>query len=576
MKERYNMPEKILIVGGVALGPKAASRCKRLMPDAEVTLVDENVYISYGGCGIPYYVSGEVQNLDDLRATPYHTIRDPEFFRAMKGVTVRNQTRALSIDRAAKTLLVKDVISGKEEKLPYDKLVLATGASPRVPPVEGKDLKNVLSLTRLEAADAIRTACQEGKVNEAVIVGGGFIGLEAAVALADMWGVKVSVVEMMDQILPGVLSHSLARMAEHDCVSHKVDVYTSEKVLKLEGKDGAVSKVVTDKRELPAQLVIFAAGFIPNGRLAKDAGLDVAPFGAVVVDEHMRTSDPAIYAGGDCVAIRNIITDKLGYLPLGSMANRQGRVIGTNLAGGDATFPGYVGTWAVKLFEMSFCGTGLTVERARKEGYNAIGVSVEQLDRAHFYPEKNMMSLELVVDKPTRRVLGIQGACSAGDALKARIDAVATMLQFGKPTIDDLANAEIAYAPPFASAMDAVNAVANVADNILSGQLKPISSKEFGELWKDRANNNVFFADARPAVAGNATAAKYPGEWHAIALEDIEAKFDSIPKDRPVALVCNTGLRSYEVMLYLHNHGVTDVVNALGGMQALIKRGDNM
>ncbi|MBP8914915.1 MAG: pyridine nucleotide-disulfide oxidoreductase, partial [Bilophila sp.] len=156
------------------------------------------------------------------------------------------------------------------------------------------------------------------------------------------------------------------------------------------------------------------------------------------------------------------------------------------------------------------------------------------------------------------------------------IDAVATMLQFGKPTIDDLANAEIAYAPPFASAMDAVNAVANVADNILSGQLKPISSKEFGELWKDRANNNVFFADARPAVAGNATAAKYPGEWHAIALEDIEAKFDSIPKDRPVALVCNTGLRSYEVMLYLHNHGVTDVVNALGGMQALIKRGDNM
>ncbi|MFR8277497.1 MAG: FAD/NAD(P)-binding oxidoreductase, partial [Desulfovibrio fairfieldensis] len=172
------MPEKILIVGGVALGPKAASRCKRLMPDAEVTLVDENVYISYGGCGIPYYVSGEVQNLDDLRATPYHTIRDPEFFRAMKGVTVRNQTRALSIDRAAKTLLVKDVISGKEEELPYDKLVLATGASPRVPPVEGKDLKNVLSLTRLEAADAIRTACQEGKVNEAVIVGGGFIGLE--------------------------------------------------------------------------------------------------------------------------------------------------------------------------------------------------------------------------------------------------------------------------------------------------------------------------------------------------------------------------------------------------------------
>lgn len=566
------MPEKILIVGGVALGPKAASRCKRLMPDAEVTLVDENVYISYGGCGIPYYVSGEVQNLDDLRATPYHTIRDPEFFRAMKGVTVRNQTRALSIDRAAKTLLVKDVISGKEEKLPYDKLVLATGASPRVPPVEGKDLKNVLSLTRLEAADAIRTACQEGKVNEAVIVGGGFIGLEAAVALADMWGVKVSVVEMMDQILPGVLSHSLARMAEHDCVSHKVDVYTSEKVLKLEGKDGAVSKVVTDKRELPAQLVIFAAGFIPNGRLAKDAGLDVAPFGAVVVDEHMRTSDPAIYAGGDCVAIRNIITDKLGYLPLGSMANRQGRVIGTNLAGGDATFPGYVGTWAVKLFEMSFCGTGLTVERARKEGYNAIGVSVEQLDRAHFYPEKNMMSLELVVDKPTRRVLGIQGACSAGDALKARVDAVAGVLQYARPTVEDISNLEVSYAPPFASAMDVVNVVGNVADNVLAGRFKPVTGDQFMELWKNRDQNHIFFIDARPAKAGQAVQARHP-EWHSIPLEEIAARINEVPRDRPVALICNTGLRAYDSLLILARNGITDVVNSTGGMQAVGKMG---
>lgn len=566
------MPEKILIVGGVALGPKAASRCKRLMPDAEVTLVDENVYISYGGCGIPYYVSGEVQNLDDLRATPYHTIRDPEFFRAMKGVTVRNQTRALSIDRAAKTLLVKDVISGKEEKLPYDKLVLATGASPRVPPVEGKDLKNVLSLTRLEAADAIRTACQEGKINEAVIVGGGFIGLEAAVALADMWGVKVSVVEMMDQILPGVLSHSLARMAEHDCVSHKVDVYASEKVLKLEGKDGAVSKVVTDKRELPAQLVIFAAGFIPNGRLAKDAGLDVAPFGAVVVDEHMRTSDPTIYAGGDCVAIRNIITDKLGYLPLGSMANRQGRVIGTNLAGGDATFPGYVGTWAVKLFEMSFCGTGLTVERARKEGYDAIGVSVEQLDRAHFYPEKNMMSLELVVDKPTRRVLGIQGACSAGDALKARVDAVAGVLQYASPTVEDISNLEVSYAPPFASAMDVVNVVGNVADNVLAGRFKPVTGDQFMELWKKRDQNHIFFIDARPAKAGQAVQAQHP-EWHSIPLEEIAARVNEVPKDRPVAIICNTGLRAYDSLLILARNGITDVVNSTGGMQAVGKMG---
>ena len=566
------MSEKILVVGGVALGPKAACRCKRLMPDAQITLVDENELISYGGCGIPYYVSGEIQNLDDLRSTPYHTVRDPAFFQAMKGLNVRTRTRALAIDRAAKTLLVKDLNSGKEEKLPYDKLVLATGASPRMPPVEGKDLNNVLSLTRLEAAGAIRAACQEGKVTEAVIVGGGFIGLEAAVALADMWGVKVSVVEMMDQILPGVLSHSLALMAAHDCQAHKVDVHVSEKVLKIEGTDGAVSAVVTDKRRIPAQMVIFAAGFTPNGGLAKEAGLEVAPFGAIVVDEHMRTSDPAIYAGGDCVCIKNIITGKPGYLPLGSMANRQGRVIGTTLAGGDATFPGYVGSWAVKLFDMAFCGVGLTVERARKEGYDALSVGVEQLDHAHFYPEKSMMTLELVVDKPSRRVLGLQGACADPDSLKARIDAVAAALQYSKPTVDDISNLEVAYAPPFASAMDVVNAVANVADNALDGRFTPITGDTFMELWKNRDKNNVFFIDARPAAAGRAVQEKHP-DWHAIPLEEIAARANEVPKDRPVAIICNTGLRAYDSLLILARSGVKELVNASGGMQSVIKMG---
>lgn len=566
------MSEKILVVGGVALGPKAACRCKRLMPDAQITLVDENELISYGGCGIPYYVSGEIQNLDDLRSTPYHTVRDPAFFQAMKGLNVRTRTRALAIDRAAKTLLVKDLNSGKEEKLPYDKLVLATGASPRMPPVEGKDLNNVLSLTRLEAAGAIRAACQEGKVTEAVIVGGGFIGLEAAVALADMWGVKVSVVEMMDQILPGVLSHSLALMAAHDCQAHKVDVHVSEKVLKIEGTDGAVSAVVTDKRRIPAQMVIFAAGFTPNGGLAKEAGLEVAPFGAIVVDEHMRTSDPAIYAGGDCVCIKNIITGKPGYLPLGSMANRQGRVIGTNLAGGDATFPGYVGSWAVKLFDMAFCGVGLTVERARKEGYDALSVGVEQLDHAHFYPEKSMMTLELVVDKPSRRVLGLQGACADPDSLKARIDAVAAALQYSKPTVDDISNLEVAYAPPFASAMDVVNAVANVADNALDGRFTPITADAFMDLWKNREQNHVFFIDARPAAAGRAVQEKHP-DWHAIPLEEIAARANEVPKDRPVAIICNTGLRAYDSLLILARSGVKELVNASGGMQSVIKMG---
>lgn len=566
------MPEKILIIGGVALGPKAASRCKRVAPDAEITMIDENVYISYGGCGMPYYVSGEVQYMDSLRSTNAGVVRDAEFFRSMKGVNVLTQTRAQKINREKKTVLVKNLLTGEKRDLPYDKLVIATGSRGRVPEICGVALKGVLSLTRLEMADEIRKACEGGKISEAVIVGGGFIGLEAAVALADMWGVKTTVVEMTDQLLPGVLSPTLAKMAEHDCRAHKVDVFLSEKVVRCEGEGERVTKVVTDKRELPAQLVLFATGFIPNSALARDAGLKVAPFGGIETNEYLQTSDPDIYTGGDCAAIKNILTGQYGYLPLGSMANRQGRIIGSNLAGLKQTFPGFVGTWALKLFSLSFCGTGLTAPRAKQAGYDAIGVCIEQLDRAHFYPEKEMMSLELTVDKSTRRVLGLQGACKDGDAVKARVDAVAGVLEYAKPTINDISNLEVAYAPPFAAAMDAVNTVANVADNVVSGRFAAITGAEFMELWKNRDKNNVFFIDMRPPKASKPIEEQY-GEWHAIPLEELASRLNEIPKDRPLALICNSGLRAYEGLLLLNNQGFKDAVNSMGGMQAVAKMG---
>ncbi len=566
------MSKKVLVIGGVALGPKAACRCKRLDPTAEVTLIDENVFISYGGCGIPFYLSGEINNIDDLRSTPYHTLRDATFFKELKGVNVRTQTRALSIDKEAKTVLVQDVVSGKEESLAYDTLVMATGASPRTLPVPGADLGNVFAVTRLEAAEAIRKGCEKGEISQAVVIGGGFIGLECAVSLTEMWGVETSMVEMAPTLLPQALSPTLALMAEKDCRDNQVDVYTGEQVIRLEGENGKVCRVVTDKRTLEAQVVIVAAGFVPNGQLAKDAGLAVTSFGAVEVNEKMQTSDPNIYAGGDCVSVRNLITDKMGYIPLGSMANRQGRVIGTNAAGGDAVFKGYVGSWGVKLFGLSFCGAGLTVEQAQKEGFDAISVSVEQLDRAHFYPEKHMMSLELVVDKATRRVLGVQGACSAADALKARVDAVAVALQVAKPTVDDISNLEILYTPPMASAMDVVNVVANVADNILADRVAPLTPQDFVQLWENRAENNIFFMDARPKAASAAIQEKHE-DWHSIPLEEVQSRLQEIPKDRPVVLICNTGLRAYDAALMLKKDGHGTVRNSMGGMQAQTKQG---
>lgn len=573
------MSKRIVIIGGVALGPKAANRLKRLEPTAEVIMIDEKTNISFGGCGIPYYVSGEINSLDALRSTNYGTVRTPEYFKERKDVTVLNRTKVLSIDRVSRTIRIKDLRTDKESVLPYDRLVLGTGSTPKVPPVEGRNLKGVGGANSLEEAEALRSACASGKISNAVVIGGGFIGMEIAVALADMWGIKTSVVEFMPQVMPGVLSANLSDMVANDLRSNNVDVYVSEKVQRLEGEDGVVKRVITDKRTLDADLVIFATGYAPNTELARAAGLELQErTGAILVNKYMQTSDPLIYAGGDCVATPNLITGKPFVLALGSLANRQGRVIGTNLAsesGQVATFAGAVGTWCVKLFKMSACGTGLTLERAKSEGFDAVSVCVEQLDRAHFYPEKFMMTLELVVDRPTRRILGIQGFCEAGDALKARIDAVATMLQFGHPTIDDLSNAEVAYAPPFAAAMDVLNVVANTADNLLSGQLKAISSREFSDLWKNRDKNNVYFADARPAAAAKATAAKYPGEWHAVPLEEVQDCLDTLPRDRQIALICNTGLRSYEVALYLNEKGITNVVNALGGMQSQIKRGES-
>ncbi len=564
------MAQNILVIGGVALGPKAACRCKRLAPEANVIMIDENVFISYGGCGMPFYLSGEINTLDDLRSTTYRTVRDPEFFKELKDIDVRTQTRAMHINREEKFVRVQDVVSGTEQNIPYDKLVIATGASPRIPAIEGTKLENVFAVTRLEAVRDIRQACEKGLVTQAVIVGGGFIGLECAVALAEMWGVEVSVVEMEETLLPGALSQTLARMAEKDCRDNGVAIYTGESVVRLEGDDGKVCRVVTNERTLEAQVVILAAGFIPNSSLARDCGLKVASFGGIEVNEFMETSDPNIYAGGDCVALHHLITEKKTFLPLGSMANRQGRVIGTNLAGGRTRFSGVVGTWGVKLFNLTFCGAGLTLERAKAEHFDAMSVNIAQLDRAHFYPEKDMMHLELVVERATRRVLGIQGTSKAGDALKARIDAVAAVLQFTRPTVDDISNLEIAYTPPIASAMDIVNTVANVADNALAERFIPMTPQEFAKVWENREENAYFFIDARPAAVSKVTEAATPG-WHAIPLEEVATQLDSvtkrIPKDTPVALICNTGLRAYDVALMLTRAGYK-VYNTNGGLQA--------
>ena len=566
------MPFHVVVIGAVALGPKAACRFKRLMPEGTVTLIDMSDRISYGGCGIPFFVSGEVNRIEDLRTTPYGVVRDTAFFRRAKGVHVITGTRAVAVDRQKKIVRVEELRTAEVHELAYDKLVLATGSRPKIPAIPGGTLAGIGAAVTLDDAERIRSAVATGGVNAAVVVGGGFIGLEMAVALADLWGIPVSVVEVAPHILPANLSPLLAKMAAKDLETNGVNVFCNEKVQRFEGEDGKVARVITDKRTIEADLVVMATGIVPDTTLAADAGLALSESGLILVDEHLRTSDPNIYSGGDAAAITNLITGKPAHFPLGSQANRQGRVIGTNLAGGNATFPGAVGAWGLKMFKQSAAGSGLTLTQAQNAGFDAISVHVEQIDRAHFYPEHDMMALELVVEKNTRRVLGIQGVAAAGDALTSRINAVSPILA-ARGTTSEISNLEVVYSPPFAAAMDIVNVLGNVAENTLEGKSRVLDPEEFLHLWETRDTNDVYFLDTRDENSAAPYVAANLGDWHSIPQDQLRERLCELPTNAKLILVCNTGLRAYEAQLVLDECGLIDTRAVAGGLVAVTRAG---
>ena len=330
--------------------------------------------------------------------------------------------------------------------------------------------------------------------------------------------------------------------------------------------------MVTARKIIPADLVITAVGAVPNTELARQAGLSVSAGGGVIVNPHLQTSDPNIYAGGDCIDNHHLITGKSVYFPPGSLANRQGRVIGTNLAGGFATFNGIVGSFTVKIFDLAVAGTGLNLGAARQEGFDAVGSLVMQADRAHFYPTQDLMYLQLMVDRKTRRVLGAQGISHNGDAVVGRINSIAALLPF-KATLEDLSNLEVAYSPPFAAALDIVNAVANTAENILDGYNHTIEVDEFEHCFlTDKADDTVCLD-----VRGPANAAPYVDlfgdRWINIPQETLKYRLAEIPPDKRLLVVCNSGVRSYEALRQLETAGLTDAVNLQGGLAALKKSG---
>jgi len=565
------MPQNIVVIGAVALGPKAACRLKRLEPESKVVMVDKDDIISYGGCGIPYFISGDVSDPSQLQETSFHMLRDKTFFKEAKDIEVLTKTEALKIDRREKYVLIKDLITQEESTLPYDKLVLATGSRPKRLDIPGTDLDGVFAVSNMNAAIAIKNRISFGQVEKALIIGGGFIGLEMAEALTDMWGIETTVVEITDQVLPGLISRNMAQIVKHHMEGKEVSILLEERVERLEG-GGRVERAVTTKGTLDADLVIVAVGAEANSDLARAAGLNISPRGAIVVNSKMQTSDPDIYAGGDCVEVTNLINGKPGYYPLGSMANRQGRIIGTNLAGGKAELSGAVGSFVVKVFDLSVAAAGLSIEVARREGFDAISALVIQFDRAHFYPEKDLMTLELVVEKSTGRVLGIQGVGPMGEGTVGRINAVASILKY-KPTAEDIGNLELAYSPPFSAAMDILNALGNTAENILAEKNRVVDVDEFDELWKQRESGDVVFLDCRGWGNAEPFVNKYPHHWKSLPQDELRSRMGEVPRDKKLVLICNTGVRSYEAQVTLDEMGITDSCNLQGGVACLKKWG---
>ena len=564
---------KVIIIGAVAAGPKAASRLKRLAPEAEITLIDRDSLISYGGCGIPYYVSGDVSDEKELRNTSFHMTRDENFFRRAKGVEVLTRTEALAIDRKAKTVRVRDLESGEERDLGYDKLVLATGARANVLPVPGADLPGVYTVSDLHKAIAIKEDLARGRVEKAVVIGGGAIGIEMAEAFADLWGVETTLVEFMDQLLPNLLDRPMALMLKSAMERNGVTVHTGEGVQEIiAGESGRAARVKTSERTIDCDIVIMAAGVRPRDGLAREAGLLTSPRGGIVVNERMQTSDPDIYAAGDCVEIVNLVSGRKGYAPLGSLANRQGRVVADNIAGQASRFPGFVGSFIMKAFDVCVGATGLTLKAALAEGFDADVAYSAQSDRAHFFPEQTVIPLQMVFDRASRRVLGLQGFGPMGDGILARIDAACGPIARGA-TIDEFSNLEMAYAPPFATALDALNATANVAGNKAAGRLRTVSVEDF-LAWMDDMDSQPDWAalDIRHPVEVEPLLKKFSDRWIGVPYIEIRERCGGLPTDKELIIICDAGTRSYEVQRVLDSRpeGFRSLV--LGGGFNFIRR----
>ena len=552
------MSFKVLVIGGVACGPKAASRLKRLRPDADITITEKGKMISYGACGLPYFVEGIFSEIDSLIKTPVGVPRTPAFFEKVKGVRVLTQIEALKIDPGKKAVRVKNMETGAEEDMAYDKLVLATGGSPCRPGIPGLDLKNVWFMSHPDHAVSLRKEIAAQGLKKVVLVGAGFIGIELAEALVRQ-GLEVTVVEMCDQIMPGVLDKDVATFASKHLRQKGVNLILGERVTGIDGKEKATA-VKTGKQNITTDAVVVAVGTRPNDKLAREAGLLCAQQGGIVINEYCQTTNRDIYAGGDC-AVNRYVNGNAGsllYVPLGSTANKHGRVIANHIAGMPTPFSGITCTAIVRAFDFTIGRTGLTERQAREVNMEIETFTLAGPDLPHYMPDNKPLVIKMIASRRDRKLIGVQ-VVGPGNGAK-RLDVAAGMILMGG-TMDELADVDFGYAPPYSTALDPLAACAHMLTNKLDGIAKGISAFE---AKKRIDEDNVLLLDVRTPEEFQTMQLPY-NVLH-IPLGALRGKAAELPKDKDILAFCKISLRGYEAQRILNAAGFDRVQFIEGGI----------
>ena len=555
--------KRIVVIGGSAAGPKAAAKARRIDSDAEVVLIQKDAELSMASCGYPYYVGGFFDDRNMLLSTPTGVTRDPVFYLNAKDIDARTCTEVTRIDPAAHAVEYRNLVSGDQGRLEYDKLIIATGATPRMPPVPGTELEGITTMQTMRDADYLRRVRDEGIIKKAVVVGGGLIGIETCEAL-HLAGIQITVVELVPQLLT-FLDWQLAKLVENHVKAKGADVITGRRVAAFLGKNGRLAAVKLDSgTELPCELAVLAVGVVPNVRLAKDAGIAIGQAGGIEVNEYLQTSDSDIYAVGDCIETVNRITGRKVLAPYGDLANLQGRVAGENAAGGNTvTFPGTIQTGICKVFEYAAGSTGLSEHVAQKLGYNDIMTVVNASPDKPGFMDAKLLVTKMVAERGTGRVLGAQ--CVGPGNVSKQVAQWAMAIQGGL-TVEDLVNSDLPYAPPFSLAIDHFIATAHLMQNKMKGRLKGISALDVKKKLDD--HEAPFFLDVRDPDEFEETRLGI-GET-LIPLDALRKRMGDLPQDRDREIICycKVSLRGYEAALALEANGWKNVRVMEGGIMA--------